>query len=172
MSLYFFGSSGYIHAKAVLAQYLIKDAWQHTLQNGQQTPPWAWADTFPVATLDINGERLYVLSGATGRTLAFAPGHLQSTPLPGEQGNSVITGHRDTHFSVLASVQVNDVIAAQTTEGVSYYNVVSTRIVDESNVSVIQNTSQGTLTLITCYPFNGLMPNTHLRWVVSAKRMP
>lgn len=117
VALYLFSSAGYIHAKAIFAQFLIADAWQVTLQTTENTPPWSWADTYPVAKLTVADETSYVLAGATGRTLAFGPGHMSSTSLPGEQGNAVITGHRDTHFAVLEGVNVGDMIQTQTLAG-------------------------------------------------------
>ena len=39
-----------------------------------------------------------VLDGASGRVLAFGPGHVTGSALPGVNGNIVISGHRDTHF--------------------------------------------------------------------------
>lgn len=47
ISLTAFGQAGYIKAKAILAQYLLEDAWQQTLDDGQPHKPWDWADTFP-----------------------------------------------------------------------------------------------------------------------------
>jgi len=170
ISLYFFAASGYIQAKALLAQYLIAQAWTESQLTDGPVPPWSWADTHPVAKLTINKKSTYVLAGATGRTLAFGPAHMSSTPLPGKPGNSVITGHRDTHFSNLAELNVGDVIHIETLDDSTKYKVTHTRIVDEKNLSVIQNSAQDMVTLITCYPFNGLNTNTPLRWVVRAER--
>ena len=44
---------------------------------------------------------LYVIEGDSHRELRRGPGHLVGTALPGEDGNCVIAGHRDTHFRVL-----------------------------------------------------------------------
>ena len=37
--------------------------------------------------------------------MAFGPGHLSGTPLPGEAGNAVVSGHRDTHFAFLRGLR-------------------------------------------------------------------
>ena len=55
-----------------------------------------------------------VLAGASGRTLAFGPGHVDGTPLPGEHGNAVVSGHRDTHFAFLRDLRCGDVLEVQT----------------------------------------------------------
>jgi hypothetical protein len=45
----------------------------------KQHKPWPWADTHPFAELIIKDKSWYVLAGASGRKLAFAPSHLSST---------------------------------------------------------------------------------------------
>ncbi|WJG09154.1 class GN sortase [Aliiglaciecola sp. LCG003] len=167
-STYLFAASGYIHVKAVLAQYLIEDAWNQSLASGQPVSPWAWADTYPVAKLTLAQEDFYVLSGASGRVLAFGPGHMSSTSMPGEQGNAVISGHRDTHFAILQKLQVGDVITTETAKHKSRYEVADIRIAHQSQVELTESTGDNVLTLITCYPFAGIEPNPELRYVVRA----
>jgi hypothetical protein len=75
---------------------------------GEAMPkPWPWADTWPVARLRMQHPSvdLIVLAGAYGRTLAFGPGHVTSSALPGQEGTVMLTGHRDTHFRFLKDVQ-------------------------------------------------------------------
>ncbi|GAA0854573.1 hypothetical protein GCM10009114_10950 [Aliiglaciecola litoralis] len=164
-----FVASGYIHAKATLAQYLIASAWRESIQTDQPISPWSWADTHPVAKLSIAGESYYVLAGASGRVLAFGPGHMSATPLPGESGNVVISGHRDTHFAVLEQVRVGDVIDVETTHQQMQYQVLETRIAHQSQMELTASGNEDLLTLITCYPFNGVDPNPELRFVVRAQ---
>lgn len=170
-SAYLFASSGYIHAKAILAQYLIEDAWVESLHTGEKIAPWAWADTWPVAKLTIADRTLYVLAGATGRVMAFGPGHISSTPFPGESGNAVITGHRDTHFSILQDIKIGDLISTETTEKVSRYKVLEVRIAHQDQINLIESGVDDELTLITCYPFNSAAPNPELRYVVRALKV-
>jgi len=89
------GHGAYILAKAEFAQWLLHSAWSGTQATGLPAKPWPWADTHPVARLIAADQDtdLLVLAGASGRTLAFGPGHL-----PGEPGNAILTAHRDTHF--------------------------------------------------------------------------
>ena len=96
----------YIQAKAWLAQELIERAWTRTLAGEQRAKPWPWADTWPVARLVVPrlGVERYVLEGAYGASLAFGPGHASFTPKPGEAGNSMIGGHRDTHLAFLGQL--------------------------------------------------------------------
>ena len=80
-----FGSGLYIHAKAGLAQVLLHSAWTRTQDSGMPARPWPWADMHPVARLIAPAQDadLLVLSGASGRTLAFGPGHLSGSANPG-----------------------------------------------------------------------------------------
>ena len=124
----------------------------------------------------LAAQPLYVLAEASGRTMAFGPGHMSATPLPLEGGNSVITGHRDTHFAALQYLNPGDLIKVQTLEGQGEYQVTATFIVHQSQTQIIESnyfasSGQDQLTLITCYPFNSLVPNPTLRYVVSANRV-
>lgn len=168
MSALLFGSSTYIYAKAALAQLLIQHAWQQAVETGSNHPPWSWADTHPVAKLTLGPNSFYVLSGVSGHTLAFGPGHMSSTPLPGIAGNVVIAGHRDTHFSQLNKLNINDNISLETTKDVYQYRIVDRLIVHENNMLVAEQTDENVLTLITCYPFDAISPNTPWRYVIKA----
>ena len=122
-----FGKGFYMQAKAHFAQYLIEQAWAKTLIDGQSHKPWSWADTYPVAKLSIeqakrpnhfdgpaSNDSLYVLAGASGRNLAFGPALVLSSAPAGAQGNTVIAGHRDTHFAMLNGISVGRRLALQT----------------------------------------------------------
>ncbi|MBT8113197.1 MAG: class GN sortase [Gammaproteobacteria bacterium] len=166
-----FGSGSYIYAKAQFAQYLLNNAWSKTLQGETKVKPWEWADTHPVAKITFNkGQEDYiVLAGGTGRTMAFAPGHVSATPLPGNGGNSVIVGHRDTHFTVLKDLKFGDEIRVQTLNKQINYKVANTFIVDQSQSEVMQDFGLEQLTLITCYPFDAIHTGGPLRYVVQAE---
>src|SRR5262249_41888719 len=86
------GQGLYIHAKAVLAQILLERAFAQTLATGQDVKPWSWADTWPVARVEVPrlGKSEIVLAGATGQAIAFGPGHVERTPQAGEPGTAVL----------------------------------------------------------------------------------
>lgn len=118
--LWIAGGAGWIHIKAWLAQVLIERAWAGNLE--EATParrPWSWADTTPVARLHFvrQGASMIVLAGESGRVLAFGPGHRPGSALPGQAGNSVVSGHRDTHFAVLEQVTVGDLVQVRGVAG-------------------------------------------------------
>ncbi len=101
--LILFGQGAYIHAKALLAQVLLERAFTETIATGRATKPWSWADTWPVARIEV--KRIHasaiVLAGSSGQALAFGPGHVERTPDAGERGVAVYAAHRDTHFRFL-----------------------------------------------------------------------
>jgi len=101
--------------------------------------------------------------------MAFGPGHLSNTALPGAPGNSVITAHRDAHFSFLQELAVGDWLWIETPEGAQYrYRVIDTDIVDKTNTEALQEADARMLTLVTCYPFDAVVPGGPLRYVVQA----
>jgi sortase A len=92
--------------------------------------------------------------GADVRTLRRAVGHIPGTALPGAIGNSGFAAHRDTFFGPLKSVRNGDEVIVTTTRGVFRYLVTGTRVVEPTDISVLDPTPDGTLTLVTCYPFD------------------
>lgn len=139
---------------------------------GRMRRPTALEVGTPVAALSIPRVRLsaVVLHGSDTRTLRRGAGHLEHTALPGEPGNVVIAGHRDTFFRPLRGVEVGDDVFADTRDGRVHYRVTSVHVVHPREVSVLRPTEQETLTLITCYPFWGLGEASD-RFVVRARRV-
>src|SRR5712672_65525 len=122
IGLILFGQGAYIHAKALLAQVLLERAFEKTVATGRETKPWLWADTWPVARIEV--KRLHastiVLAGSSGQALAFGPGHVERTPEAGERGVAVYSAHRDTHFAFLKNVTVGDEIDITVGDGRSF----------------------------------------------------
>jgi sortase A len=117
-----------------------------------------------------HGVDLFVLAGASGRTMAFGPGHVDGTPLPGEPGNSVVSGHRDTHFAFLRRLRAGDPIVVERRDGRRLqYTVSETLVVDRRDAWVTQEAGDTRLTLVTCYPFDAIRPGGPLRYVVTAR---
>ena len=168
------GQGAYIPAKAWLAQELMQHAWLRVTAGEDRAAPWPWADTWPVARLTVKTRDvdLIVLAGGSGRTLAFGPGHLGASAQPGEIGNSIIAGHRDTHFAFLRDVEVGELIGVETTQGQGHlYEVVGVDIVDSRKGSLVLDTRQSMLSLVTCYPFDALEAGGPLRYVVTARML-
>jgi sortase A len=160
----------WIPAKAALGQVLLERAWERVDDGGEAVRPWPWADTWPVARLRLpaRGLDLVVLAGASGESLAWAPGWIRSSAPPGSDGNVALAGHRDTHFRVLERLEPGEPLVLETPTGERSYRVTGSRIVDRSETGVLADTDRPTLTLVTCYPFDAVVPGGPLRWVVTA----
>lgn len=171
ISLSFFAHGGYLKSKAVVAQWLLYYSWQQQ-QQGIDHPPWPWADGHVVAKIEFpsRGKSFYVLSNASGRNLAFGPGHLSGTALPGEQGHIVISGHKDSHFDVLQEVIPGDDILLYSESGIQRFVVHHTEVVD-ANKQPFRLQEQSMLTLITCYPFDSDLTGGTLRYLVHAQEI-
>jgi sortase A len=166
------GQGAYIPAKAWVAQEMMQRAWRRAESGDSKPAPWPWADTWPVARLSARGGdvELIVLEGGSGRTLAFGPGHMSASVLPGEAGNSIIAGHRDTHFQFLQYLDRGEEIRIDTPDGRGHlFTVSDIDVLDSRRGSIILDTDVPMLSLVTCYPFNARAPGGPLRYVVTAE---
>ena len=110
-----------------------------------------------------------VLHGGSGEALAFGPGHLEGTPKPGEQGASVISAHRDTHFRFLREIRAGDEIQVTRSDGAIYWFRIASMEVVPWDASGIDPQREGYwLVLSTCWPLDAATPGD-LRYVVHAK---
>jgi sortase A len=169
------GQAGWLHAKAAVGQRLLLRAWDATRATGEASRPWPWADTHPVARLRVPGQGidLLVLEGANGRTLAWGPGHVEGTAAPGDPGNAIVTGHRDTHFRFLRDVKRGDPLVVETPDGATRrYRVERTLVADRKALRLPADERATTLALVTCYPFDAVDPRTPLRYAVVARAEP
>ena len=164
------GQGVWIHAKALLAQVLLERAFAASLAAGAPVKPWSWADTWPVARIEV--PRLHAseiaLAGASGQALAFGPGHVERTPAAGEPGTAVYAAHRDTSFAFLAHVQVGDEIRVTRRDGRTFrFRVTGTSVVrwDASGIAV--DADGRNLVLATCWPLDARVAGP-LRYLVHA----
>jgi sortase A len=168
--------AAWIHAKASLAQVLISSAWRREQAGSGSSQPWPGADTRPLAQLTFgdgaNYRQLMILEGSSGRNLAFGPTHDPMSVAPGEPGNSVIEGHRDTHFAALRDIKLGDVLHVQTVARRNIgFIVTDIRIVDSRRTRISLHADTPRLTLMTCYPFDAVVPGGPLRLIVTAERI-
>jgi sortase A len=116
------------------------------------------------------GARTIVAEGADDRTLRRGLGHLPGTAFPGEPGNVVIAGHRDSFFGYLEDLRSGDRVRVITPDGTFEYTVESKTVIRPEQTEVLDATRVPTLTLITCYPFHYLGPAPQ-RYVVRARQV-
>ncbi|MBT5570549.1 MAG: class GN sortase [Alphaproteobacteria bacterium] len=170
------GGAVWIHGKAVLAQILLERAWELRLigVTDSAPKPWPWADTAPIGRLQVPhlGIDQIILAGASGRSLAFGPGHLSGTALPGTAGHSIVSGHRDTHFTFLQDLATDDEVSIQRDDGQTVrYRVTGHQVVDARKARFAEAPDMTVVSLVTCYPFNTTRPNGPLRYVVFAEAL-
>jgi sortase A len=120
------------------------------------------------------GMSAIVVQGDSPVSLRRAVGHLPKSALPGERGNVVLAGHRDTFFRPLREIQVGDQIRFKTRARSFEYVVEFIEVVAPGDIQVLQPSTGHDLTFITCFPFQYVGPAPK-RFVVHARevaRMP
>lgn len=174
----------YLLAKAYYAQFLLQQAWQQTLiyhqnlehknKDTQTFHAWSWADGYPVAKLTYHTKSgdensWVILAGMSGRNMAFAPSWLQSSAKPNSNGNTVISAHNDSHFSVFKQLTYGEFFSLTNQQGKTLkYQVNSLEITNKFNESAYEYSDNKQLTLITCYPFNSTPSPKNQRLIIKA----
>lgn len=111
---------------------------------------------------------LPIFHGTDEDELLKGVGHFADSVLPGENDNSVLSGHMDTVFRRLGEVAKGDLLVVETSAGTFTYKVKMTRIVDADDRTVIVPKPKATLTVSTCYPFDFIGPNAPERYILVA----
>ena len=126
----------------------------------------------PVARIEIPrlGVAAIVKEGADEKTLARAVGLVPGSARPGEIGNMVLAGHRDTFFRPLREIELHDRIRLIVPPRTYEYRVESMRVVAPEETSVLASTGVEELTLVTCFPFRFVGPSPE-RFIVRASRV-
>ncbi len=113
---------------------------------------------------------LIVLSGVSGRTLAFGPGHAPGSAAPGAPGTAIVTGHRDTHFRFLEHMKPGDELLVELPGGrPTRLRIEGVSVVDARTAVIRSEDRAAGLILMTCYPFDAVVPGGPLRYVVTAR---
>ena len=110
----------------------------------------------------------FVVEGTDHHDLLLGPGHLEHTAEPGDSGNAVISGHRDTFFRHIHELEKGDLIYVDRAGKRTVYEVATKKIVEPTDLAVTRPTPDNELTLITCYPTYYIGPAPK-RLVVIAK---
>lgn len=112
----------------------------------------------PIARIEIPkiGISRIVVAGVDTNDLKKGPGHYPDTPLPGQNGNVAIAGHRTTYgapFNRVDELDVGDAIVLTDLYGQRFhYRVTEQKIISPSDFSVLDPTDEPTLTLTSCHP--------------------
>lgn len=181
ISLWQLAAANWIQGKAIIAQHLLNSSWDRTLADLKSDDadksaihkPWPWADTWPVAKLIVPqyGIEQIILAGDSGSSLAFGPGYSLASATPNGSGTTMISGHRDTHFSFLSTLKLNDTLLIQTADKTIRYQIYDLQVVDGKTYTLQQNSDEQTLVLVTCYPFDALTAGGDSRYLVYASAL-
>ena len=165
------GQGAWIHFKAETAQWLLQQAWHTSMNTHVPVKPWPWADTWPVGRLVVPRLDIdqIILAGTTGQSLAFGPGKVRNGQVSAHEPQTIIlSGHRDTHFSFMQDIQLGDKLIVQSPQGEWLtFTVRSLEIMDSRIQPLPVNQAEHDLRLITCYPFDAVLPGGPLRYVVN-----
>ena len=106
-----------------------------------------------IPAIDVD---VVVVEGTTASALRAGAGHYPQTPLPCEQGNVGIAGHRTTYgrpFHNLDRLKEGDEIILETPVGECTYKVAKVPfVVLPDDTSVVAPSTDSLLTLTTCHP--------------------
>lgn len=114
-----------------------------------------------IGTIQMDGltNQMPIVEGVDEQlALAHGVGHVDGTDLPGQEGLSVFSGHRETFFSALASIKDGDYVTVRMAYGTYKYKINKTMVVgtDQKSVDKVyskDNINEESIALITCYPF-------------------
>jgi sortase A len=113
-------------------------------------------ESFAFLTIPRIGlDSVVVYEGVDRETLKKGPGHMERTPLPGQPGNAVISGHRTTYgrpFFDFDLLEIGDRVEVETATGTHIYEVRETIVVEPTDVWVTDPRPGGWLTMTTCNP--------------------
>jgi sortase A len=162
------GYAACVVADARAYQAIDMRRFERAMANAAAEPALVDGDSIGEIQIPRLGVKAIFAQGDSTAILQRAVGHLADTALPGEVGNVVLAGHRDTYFRPLKRVRPGDAITLSTRADDFEYLVESTAVVPPSDVQVLEPTGGRTLTLITCYPFDylGAAPD---RFIVRAR---
>ena len=126
-------------------------------------------DTIGLLVIPKIQAELAIVEGTDPDDLEKGVGHYKGSFLPGEHGQIVLSGHRDTVFRHLGELKAGDSLILKVPTGLHNYKITHTKIVDSKDTSIItlQNKEEELL-LTTCYPFRyiGSAPK---RYIIYAK---
>ena len=141
---------------------LVAERQQGKLKEALFDPPQNVIDRRPlkgdsIARIEIAaiGVSAYIVEGTDTASLRKGPGHYPDTPLPGEAGTVAIAGHRTTYgapFRKIDRLRRGQGIIVDMPDGRFVYRVEEKRIVDDSDLSVLEPVGHRRLMLSACHP--------------------
>jgi sortase A len=173
VGLFIIGSALFMRYSASRQQKAMIDAFENTIADidknlsSENTKPAEASPNIKPPLEDISSAigiinipkidlKVAVGEGIENKTLKYAVGHFEGTAMPGEKGNFAVAGHRSytysEYFNRLDELNIGDDIIVKTSKGEFTYKVYEKKVVEPTEVSVLDKTKEATITLVTCTP--------------------
>ncbi|WP_117168752.1 class D sortase [Paraliobacillus sediminis] len=173
----FLSIGGYQYIKTKAAEKDTLDEAHTMLESRDSTPSTIDPSSFTADTGETVGllqipsidAELAIVEGTDPDDLEKGVGHFKSSAYPKQNDQIVLSGHRDTVFRRLGDVKIGDTFTIQLESGDYEYEMVSSKIVDADDTTIIKSTAPDEeLVITTCYPFSyiGDAPD---RYIIYAK---
>lgn len=98
--------------------------------------------------------KVLVAEGTEDEKLKYYVGHFENTALPGEKGNFAVAGHRNyiynEMFRDVNQLEAGDDIIVRTAKGEFTYKVKEQKVIEPTDVDILDPTDDSTVTLVTC----------------------
>ncbi|SDM24706.1 class D sortase [Bacillus sp. OK048] len=142
---------------------------EETPKKSEKIEPPDFGDTVGLLSIPKIKAELAIVEGTDPNDLKKGVGHYKGSYFPSENGQIVLSGHRDTVFRRLGELKPGDIFEVDMANGKFKYELTETKIVDKNDRSIItlQNTKEE-LIVITCYPFR-FVGDAPERYIIYAK---
>jgi sortase A len=156
-------------AKKIVAQAESNDDGEEPFKNPKKIDHPKFGDTVGILAIPKIKSQLAIVEGTDPNDLKKGVGHYKGSYFPGENGQIVLSGHRDTVFRRLGELEPGDTFEVKMPNGNFKYELTHTKIVeaDDRTIITLQNTKEE-LIVITCYPFR-FVGNAPQRYIIYAK---
>ena len=117
------------------------------------TPGPEHATRIQIPALDIDAP---IVQGDGWEQLKKGVGHHVGSANPGDKGNVVLSAHNDIFgelFRDLDRLKAGDQVILYTNQGAYTYIISDSKVVEPTQVEVMESTSLPSVTLISCYPY-------------------
>lgn len=98
--------------------------------------------------------KVLVAEGTEDEKLKYYVGHFENTALPGEKGNFAVAGHRNSIYNEMFrdvnQLEAGDDIIVRTAKGEFTYKVKEQKVIEPTDVDILDPTDDSTVTLVTC----------------------
>jgi sortase A len=112
-------------------------------------------ETVGILSIPKIDAELPIVEGTAAEDLSKGVGHYKGSSYPNENGQIVLSYHRDTVFRRTGELKHGDTLKLSLSYGEFEYKITDTKIVDENDTSVITlQHKEEELILTTCYPFS------------------